>query len=63
MPSKWNAPDGTRMPCQVGECEEPILTQGMCKTHYNHFYYMSTSGQGRRKNNKIDMGGVLDGNV
>lgn len=60
MPSKWNRPDGTRMTCLVGECEEPILTQGMCKTHYNHFYYMSTSGQGRRRNNKIDLGGVIN---
>lgn len=51
------------MACTVGECGEPILTQGMCKTHYNHFYYMATSGQGRRKNNKIDLGGVFDGNA
>lgn len=53
---KWDNPDGTRMQCCVGECEIPVHTQGMCKYHYNHFYYMSTSGQGRRRNEKYNLG-------
>lgn len=55
MPSKWNLPDGTRMVCRIEYCDEPAHTQGMCRIHYNHFYYMSTNGQGRRRNKRIDM--------
>lgn len=58
MPSKWINPDGTRMTCRVDACETDVLTQGMCKYHYNHFYYMATDGAGRRRNRKIDLGGV-----
>lgn len=52
MVLKWTNPDGTRMLCQVGDCEDPILTQGMCRYHYNHFYYLTTNGVGRRRNKK-----------
>lgn len=55
MPSKWTNPDGTRMTCRVDDCETDVLTQGMCKYHYNHFYYMATDGAGRRRNRKIDL--------
>lgn len=51
MPKKWTNPDGSRMTCQRPDCEDEILTQGMCKTCYNHMYYVSVT-VGRKRNVK-----------
>lgn len=49
MTRKWFNPDGSRMTCTVGDCGEEIRNSGMCKKHYQHFYYMSTNGIGRKR--------------
>lgn len=55
MASRWNNPDGTRMKCRRPDCEEDVVTQGMCRKCYNHMYYRSISNPARR-NQKRDLG-------
>ena len=32
--SKWNLPDGTRMPCDFEGCEKDVYAMGWCTSHY-----------------------------
>lgn len=57
MATRWNNPDGTRMKCRRPDCEEDVVTQGMCRKCYNHMYYRSVSNPSRRNQKReFDLG-------
>ena len=39
---RWVDEDGNRAICQYPQCTSEVLTQGMCKYHYQHFHYRSS---------------------
>lgn len=49
--TKWVNPDGTRMRCDIPECDALVAVHGMCKYHYHRFYYESGAGRGRKRYN------------
>lgn len=55
MPGRWQNEDGTQMECLKPDCDKPIQAQGLCKSHYNHYYYLAVTGKKHKRRVRRDL--------